>query len=174
MDPGSGARVTDAEVRCRGFGVDGGALFAGLGFDTAKTGAPSVRTKSGGSTEMVGGRISLDSRTGAPAEGANSLVRRDGAALRPSGGALLRTARTDAGGIGNRSAISLQHDLFDHQSGAVSLHDFPATLHGAGVPEFSWPSPALDAQDQEKGISHCGWAPGTQGAFGESLAGRAP
>ncbi len=67
----------DAEVRCRGFGVDGRALFAGLGFDTAKTGAPGVRTKSGGGTEMVGAGISLDSRTGAPVEGANSLVRRD-------------------------------------------------------------------------------------------------
>jgi hypothetical protein len=76
--------------------VDGGALFAGLGFDTTKTGAPGVRTKSGGGTEMAGAGIFLDSRTGTPEEGANSLVRRDGAARRLSSGALLRTARTDS------------------------------------------------------------------------------
>ena len=77
----------------RGFGVDGRALFAGLGSDTAKTGATGVRTKSGGGTEVVGGRISIDSRTGATVEGPNSLVRRDGAAFGPSSGAILRTAR---------------------------------------------------------------------------------
>src|SRR2546430_12187612 len=65
VDQGSGARVAVAKIRCAGFGVDGGALFASLGSDPAEAGAPSVRTKSGSGTEMVGGRIPRDSRTGA-------------------------------------------------------------------------------------------------------------
>ena len=67
----------------------------------------------------------------------------------------------------------MQHDLFDHQSGAVGLHDFPSAFHGAGVSEFSRPSPATDAEDQEESVSDCGWSPGTQVAIGESMVGRA-
>jgi len=67
---------------------------------------------------------------------ANSLAGRDGAAFGPSGGTKLRTPRADAGRIGHRPAFSLQHDLFDHQSRAIVLHDFPAAFHGAGVSEF--------------------------------------
>jgi hypothetical protein len=37
VDEGSGARVAVAKTRCAGFGVDGGALFAGLGSDPART-----------------------------------------------------------------------------------------------------------------------------------------
>src|SRR5580700_5173309 len=65
VDPGSGARVAVAKIRCAGFGVDGGTLLASLGIDPAEAGAPRVRTKPGCGTEMAGGRISLDSRTGA-------------------------------------------------------------------------------------------------------------
>jgi DDE superfamily endonuclease len=78
------------------------------------------------------------------------LLRRDGAPFRPSSGALLRTARADASGLWNGPALSLQHDLFHHQSGAVGLHDFPTAFYGAGVSEFSWLSAAPDVEDQEK------------------------
>ncbi len=47
------------------FGVDGGTLFASVGFDTAKTGTASLRTKSRGGAEMAGGRIPGHSRVGA-------------------------------------------------------------------------------------------------------------
>ena len=83
------------------------------------------------------------------------------------------TSWADAGSFGHGSALSLQHDLFDHQSGAVSVHDFPSAFHGAGVSEFSRPSVALDAQEQAESVSDCGWSPGTQVAIGEPLVGRA-
>ena len=54
VDPGSGARVVVAKIRCASLGVDGGALFASLGSDPAEAGETGVRTKSGGGTEMVG------------------------------------------------------------------------------------------------------------------------
>src|SRR5258706_8969192 len=104
----------------------------------------------------------------------NSLVRRDGAAFRPSSGAILRTARADASGLWNGAALSLQHDLCHHQSGAVGLHDFPTAFYGAGVSEFSWPSAAPDAEDQEEGVSGCGWSPSPQSAISDTLLGRAP
>jgi hypothetical protein len=63
VDQRSGARVAVAKVRCAGFGVDGGTLFAGLGSDPAEAGATSVRTKSDGGAEVAGGRISIDSST---------------------------------------------------------------------------------------------------------------
>src|ERR1019366_2787980 len=65
VDEGSGARVAVPKIRSAGFGVDGGTLFASLGTDPTEAGAASVRTKSGRGTEMAGGRISIDSRTGA-------------------------------------------------------------------------------------------------------------
>jgi len=84
------------------------------------------------------------------------------------------TARADASGVWHRSALSLQHDLFHYQSGAAGLHNFPTAFYGAGVSEFSWPSPAPDAEDQEEGVSDCGWSPSPQGAIRDTLAGRAP
>jgi transposase len=94
--------------------------------------------------------------------------------LRSSSGAILRTARADARGLGNGSALSLQHDLFHYQPGAVGFHDFPTAFYGAGVSEFSWPSPTPDAEDQEEGVSGCGWSPSPQGTIRDTLAGRAP
>jgi len=173
VDPRSSTTAVVAEIRCASFGMDGGALFAGLGADPTEAGATRVRTRSGGRAEMAGGRISCDSRTGATVEGANSLAGRDGAAFGPSGGTKLRTPRADAGRIWHRPAFSLQHDLFDHQSGAIVLHDFPAAFHGAGVSEFSQPTAAPDAEDQAENISDCGWPPGTQVSIGAPLAGRA-
>jgi len=67
----------------------------------------------------------------------------------------------------------MQHDLFHHQSGAVSFHDFPSAFHGEGVSEFSGPSPAIDAEDQEESVSDCGWSPGTQVQVGEAMVGKA-
>src|SRR6266704_3208059 len=57
--------------------------------------------------------------------------------------------------------------------GAAGLHDFSSALHGAGVSEFSWPSPAIDAEDQEESVSDCRWSPGPQVQVGESMVGRA-
>jgi hypothetical protein len=65
-------------------------------------------------------------------------------------------------------------DFFHHQPGAVGLHDFPSAFHRTGVSEFSWSSPAPDAEDQEEGVSDCGWPPGSQVAIGDAVAGRAP
>jgi hypothetical protein len=36
------------------------------------------------------------------------------------------------------------------------------------------PSAAPDAEDQEEGVSGCGWSPSPQGAVSDTLAGRAP
>jgi hypothetical protein len=74
----------------------------------------------------------------------------------------------------HRSAFSVQHDLFDHQSGAVGLHDFPSAFHRAGVSEFPAPSPAIDAEDKKETVSDCGWSPGTQVKVSESMVGGAP
>jgi len=75
VDERSGATIIVSEIRCGGVGVDRGTLFASLGIDAAKTGTASVRTKSCGGAEMVGGRILGHSRVGQGGEGANSLVR---------------------------------------------------------------------------------------------------
>src|SRR5205807_8807954 len=47
VDPGSGARVAVAKVRCVGFGVEGRAPSGSLGIDRAESGVPRVRRKSG-------------------------------------------------------------------------------------------------------------------------------
>ena len=93
------------------------------GSDSAETGATSVRTKSGRRTEMAGGRISIYSRTGATVPGPDLLARRDGVTFGSLSGMILGL-RGHRRGNGDWSALSLQHDLFDHQSGAVGLHDF--------------------------------------------------
>jgi len=121
----------------------------------------------------VEGRIPRDSRVGTTGSGANSLAGRDGIACRPSGRAILRTARPDASRIGHRSALPVQHDLFDHQSGSAGLHDFPSAFHRAGVSEFPPPSPATDAEDQEESIPDCGRPPGPQVEVGQPVVGRA-
>jgi hypothetical protein len=64
VDERSGAAVVVSKIRCRGFGVDGEALFASLGFDAAKAGTTRQRTKPGVGAEMAGGRIPRDSRVG--------------------------------------------------------------------------------------------------------------
>ena len=63
----------------------------------------------------------------------------------------------------------MQHDFFHYQSGAVGLHDFPSAFYGAGVSEFSWPSPTTDAEDQEESVSDCGWSPSTQVTISEHV-----
>src|ERR1700692_1581940 len=122
---------------------------------------------------MAEARIPRDSRFGTTGSGTHSLAGRNGIAFRPSSRAILRTARPDAGGGGQRSAFPVQHYLFDHQSGAVGLHDFPSALHRAGVSEFPPPSPAIDAEDEEESVPDCGWPPGIQIAVGESMVGGA-
>ena len=74
VDPRSGASVVVPEIRSGSLGVDGRALFASLGPDSAEAGATSVRTKSGCRAEMAGGRISRDSRVGTTGAGPYSLV----------------------------------------------------------------------------------------------------
>jgi transposase len=74
-------------------------------------------------------------------------------------------------GTGQRFRCNI--DLFDHESGAIVLHDFPSAFHGAGVSEFSQPTAAPDAENQAENISDCGWPPGTQVSIGAPLAGRA-
>ena len=83
VDPRSGATALVSEVRCGRFGVDGGTLFASVGFDAAKTGTASLRTKSSNGAEMAGRRIPGHSSVGTAIQGANPLVGRDGITFGP-------------------------------------------------------------------------------------------
>src|SRR3989454_4294066 len=98
VDAGSGAAVAGPTVRRARVGLDGGALFAGLGSDATEAGAARLRTKPGRRAAMVEEGIPGHPGASQARKGRDSLGRRDGAALRSSSRPLLWTPRPDARG----------------------------------------------------------------------------
>src|SRR5712692_4437374 len=170
VDAGSGAAVAGPTVRRARIGLDGGALFAGLGSDAAEASATRVRTKPGRRAALVGAGIPGHPGASQARKGRDSLGRRDGAAFGPSSRPVLRASGPDAGGSRHWSAIPVQHDLSHHQSRSTGLHGVSPALHRAGLPEFS-ASPA--ASDPKESVSDFGSPPRAQVCAGESLAGEA-
>src|ERR1700688_1799500 len=153
VDPRSGATTLVAEVWRGRFSVDGGTLFASLGFDAAETGTAGLRTGARGGGENGGEKIPGHSRVGAAPPGTSPLVRRDGITFGSSSGTILRTTRPNTCCLGDWAAFPLQHDLGDHQSRASGVHAFSSALHRPGLPQFSRPSVAAEPQEPEESIS---------------------
>ncbi len=121
--------------------------------------------------EMAGAGISIDSRTSTTVYQAGPLVRRNGTRSD-------HQASDPTDGAGRRQSYLVRQRFrcnmisSRHNRGGY-LRDLPPAFHDAGVSEFSWPSGALDAEDQEESVSDCGRSPGTQVASSDTLAGRA-
>ena len=122
MDPRSGATTLVAEVRRRCFGVDGGTLFARLGFDAVQTSTAGLRTGSCGGAEMAGDKcaaIQLAWRYQAQIHWLDEMgLRSDHQVDDPTDDA------ANTCGLGDRAAFPMQHDLGDHQSIRFGVHAF--------------------------------------------------